>query len=741
MAAVQFQVPYQAVVVEGAPVPNAKLHFYLTGTSSPLASFTTSALSIAHPNPVPTDAAGKIPPIYLDNTKTYRLVIKNRLGDTLYEQDPFIPGTVPAAGVLQPYADAAAASAAASSASATAAGTSAANANTSAISAAASASAADISADTAEAAAAVASTSIATVPNATAHAATRTALAGLLSGNGPVFLREAGREGMFVWDSSNLSAFVTADTAQGIYVAPASAPTGASGAWVRKFSGPIDIRWFGYAADDNGTAGTDNAPFIAGAIAVAEKLASNATNAFSAIARGGPTILFPVGAGYCSATIEPLCTLTLRGHGGLGEGAATRLRFPSGVTAVRTQASNTVGAGSTGAAHYTSSEMFIEDIHFEGGATGANDADFHGIHARATVHLSRCTFAAFQGEGFYAVASIGGGGALEGNANSSSAYNCAFHNNRNGVLLGGADTNDLKFVGCTANGNRQWGFNDASFLGSHFYGCHTMANTSGPYRTSNVNNFSTFVGCYSEPGQPASSFVGSTVVIGGHHGAGSTGGTRLIGPNLTTSDGTLNQKSDNSSVYYVLQSTGQQHLGFQHNSGGGYFAQIRGAYGDGPILYYELLSAGFQRFNINGATILDITSTGLALAAGKTITASGSITSSGGGIGYATGAGGTVTQATSKSTGVTLNKVCGEITMNAASLAANTAVTFTLTNSQIAAGDRIIVNHASGGTFGAYIADARAAAGSATVMLRNLTAGALAEAVVLGFTVIKGVTA
>lgn len=109
-------------------------------------------------------------------------------------------------------------------------------------------------------------------------------------------------------------------------------------------------------------------------------------------------------------------------------------------------------------------------------------------------------------------------------------------------------------------------------------------------------------------------------------------------------------------------------------------------------------------------------------------------------FGYGAGAGGTVTQATSKSTGVTLNTRCGQITMNAAELAANTAVSFTLTNSQVAAGDVIITNHVSGGTVGAYYFGARSAAGSATITLRNLTAGALSEAVVIAFAVIKAST-
>lgn len=111
------------------------------------------------------------------------------------------------------------------------------------------------------------------------------------------------------------------------------------------------------------------------------------------------------------------------------------------------------------------------------------------------------------------------------------------------------------------------------------------------------------------------------------------------------------------------------------------------------------------------------------------------------GIGYVTGAGGTVTQLTSKSTGVTLNKVCGAITMNNASLAAATIVSFVLTNSAIAAGDLLVLNHKSGGTPGSYTLNARAAAGSATIDVRNNTAGALSEAIVISYAVIKSVTA
>ena len=108
-------------------------------------------------------------------------------------------------------------------------------------------------------------------------------------------------------------------------------------------------------------------------------------------------------------------------------------------------------------------------------------------------------------------------------------------------------------------------------------------------------------------------------------------------------------------------------------------------------------------------------------------------------IGYTTAAQGAVTQATSKSTDVTLNSSMGRITMNAASLAANTAVSFNLNNSLIGANDLIIVNVSGGGTTGAYTSYVSSlASGVAVLTLRNLTGGALAEAVILNFAIIHG---
>lgn len=76
--------------------------------------------------------------------------------------------------------------------------------------------------------------------------------------------------------------------------------------------------------------------------------------------------------------------------------------------------------------------------------------------------------------------------------------------------------------------------------------------------------------------------------------------------------------------------------------------------------------------------------------------------------------------------------------MNNASLADATTVTFTVNNDQVLADDKIVVNHKSGGTLGAYLVFAHTvAAGSFKISLRNVSGGSLGEAAVLSFGVLR----
>lgn len=111
------------------------------------------------------------------------------------------------------------------------------------------------------------------------------------------------------------------------------------------------------------------------------------------------------------------------------------------------------------------------------------------------------------------------------------------------------------------------------------------------------------------------------------------------------------------------------------------------------------------------------------------------------GIGYYTGSGGTVTQTTSKSTGVTLNTSCGKIETSTAALAAGASVSFLLTNSNIGLYDILAVN-VSGlngqATANAYRVMAQVYNGSAYITLTNISSGSLSQQVPIIFSVIKG---
>lgn len=108
------------------------------------------------------------------------------------------------------------------------------------------------------------------------------------------------------------------------------------------------------------------------------------------------------------------------------------------------------------------------------------------------------------------------------------------------------------------------------------------------------------------------------------------------------------------------------------------------------------------------------------------------------GLGYGVGAGGQVTQVTNKGTAVTLNKPTGLITMSGAALSANATVSFTLNNTTINAADLLVLQIAGGvASAGSYNVWASCSAGSATIYLRNITAGSLSEAANIQFSVIK----
>jgi hypothetical protein len=132
-----------------------------------------------------------------------------------------------------------------------------------------------------------------------------------------------------------------------------------------------------------------------------------------------------------------------------------------------------------------------------------------------------------------------------------------------------------------------------------------------------------------------------------------------------------------------------------------------------------------------------VAATGAVTAA--SVAATGAVTSSGtGGIGYTTGAGGTVTQATSRTTAVQIDDICGSITMFSAA-GSTTAATFTVNNSTVAINDVVILNQRSGTNPYEFVVTA-VAAGSFNINFRSIV-GTATDAPVINFAVIKAVTA
>lgn len=119
------------------------------------------------------------------------------------------------------------------------------------------------------------------------------------------------------------------------------------------------------------------------------------------------------------------------------------------------------------------------------------------------------------------------------------------------------------------------------------------------------------------------------------------------------------------------------------------------------------------------------------------------LTSGTGALGYGTGSGGNVTQLTSKSTAVTLNKPTGVITMNNAALAAGASVTFLLNNTLLAFHDRLVVNAvwAAVNPQSYRVECAGVWTGVGAIRITNITAGSLSEAIDIDFSILKGATA
>lgn len=169
--------------------------------------------------------------------------------------------------------------------------------------------------------------------------------------------------------------------------------------------------------------------------------------------------------------------------------------------------------------------------------------------------------------------------------------------------------------------------------------------------------------------------------------------------------------------------------------------------------YYQGTRVG--HIGTGGLTVatggLTVDTGGITVTAGGLTVTAGGLTVTAGGLTITAGAlstegdidladGGTVTQITSITTGVTLNTHSGQITTVSSTLAAGAEATFTVTNSKVAATDIVIAHLASTSSAGTPVAVVSAvAAGSFNITIANLHASAaLDNTMVINFGVIGG---
>ena len=114
------------------------------------------------------------------------------------------------------------------------------------------------------------------------------------------------------------------------------------------------------------------------------------------------------------------------------------------------------------------------------------------------------------------------------------------------------------------------------------------------------------------------------------------------------------------------------------------------------------------------------------------------------GVGYTVGAGSCVTHASNRTTAVTCNGLCGTITTNNTSLAAEAAAAFVVTNNCVEAGDVVIICQKSGaiGVMTDVVVVAVANGSFTLSVMNNNASGGTAEtgAILINFAVIKAVT-
>ena len=229
--------------------------------------------------------------------------------------------------------------------------------------------------------------------------------------------------------------------------------------------------------------------------------------------RQGVLVEIPPGKYYLSATLQIDRNVTLRGVGapyGNCTGIVI-LDFADNVDGIKTVDYRDSPSGKQGSG--VTLEGFYMIRRSSGGTLGS------GISIKTMTRIESVTVYGFREHGILIDASTSYTPAS--NANLWEIRSCTVDSNgSHGLYVKGADANAGAAYNLNAKGNGGWGIYDSSFLGNTYVACHAASNTLGPYKSDNNNARNSFIGCYAEGGQPASSIAYPSIAVGGIHSPG-----------------------------------------------------------------------------------------------------------------------------------------------------------------------------------------------------------------------------
>lgn len=94
-----FHLPKESLIGGAAIKPSFKVSFFLTGTTTPTPVYTTSALSVAHTQPVQADSGGVLATVYLDPSIIYKASVYDQNDVLQYTVDPVNDSLLSAAAI------------------------------------------------------------------------------------------------------------------------------------------------------------------------------------------------------------------------------------------------------------------------------------------------------------------------------------------------------------------------------------------------------------------------------------------------------------------------------------------------------------------------------------------------------------------------------------------------------------------------------------------------------------------